>query len=113
MAINLDAKGERPQFFDNPEADVLMTALLEAMSQVWATRERTLALERVLQEAGILAPGAVDGWVFPAHEQTELDRAQQEFLQDAFRSLRAQFQSLDARSAQIDARQCAEGASQP
>ncbi len=102
MSSDLDTRGKRPQFFDQAETDALMTALLETMSQSWATRERVLALERVLEQSGVIEPGAVERWVFSEAEQAELEVAQQAFLQESFRALGARFQSLSGREADID-----------
>ena len=44
MEIDLNTRGKRPKFFENAESEVLMTALLETMSELWATRERLSGL---------------------------------------------------------------------
>lgn len=105
MPINLDARGKRPKFFENAETDVLMTALLETMSQLWATRERLAALERVLEEAGLIGAGAVERQALTAEDEARLAESRQAFLADAFRALGADFQSLKARAADMDAGQ--------
>lgn len=104
MQIDMEARGKRPQFFDSAETDALMTALLETMSQLWATRERLAALERVLQEAGLIEAGAVEGQALTAEDEARLEASRQAFVADAFRALSADFQSLEAQAAEIDAR---------
>lgn len=101
MEIDLDTRGKRVKFFANAESEVLMTALLETMSELWATRERLLALERVLQEAGLVAGGAVEGHVLSKEDETSLAKSRQAFLTDAFRALAAEFQTPEERAADI------------
>lgn len=103
MQIDMEARGKRPKFFENAETDALMTALLETMSQLWATRERLAALERTLQEAGLIEAGAVEGQALPAEDEARLAASRQAFLADAFRALSADFQSLKAKAADTDA----------
>ena len=103
MEIDLNTRGKRPKFFENAETEVLMTALLETMSELWATRERLLALERVLQDAGLVAGGAVDGHAFSKEDEAGLANNRQAFLTDAFRGLAAEFQTLDERAADVQA----------
>ena len=44
--FNLNTRGKRPSFFEADETDALMTALLETMSQLWATRNQVTVLQK-------------------------------------------------------------------
>lgn len=100
--LNIDTRGGRPAFFENPDVDALMTALLEVMSQLWATRDYSHALERLLVERGILTEGEIDRFQWTREQAAENDAARQAFLQDAFRAIGASFETVAARNAEID-----------
>lgn len=100
--MDLDTRGKRPAFFGNPDLDVMMTALLQTMAELWATKERNRALEQALVDAGVLSSETVEQTQLPEAVQGQLDADQQAFLKDAFRSLGAEFQSLDERQQEID-----------
>ena len=42
--------------------DKLTQALLHVASELWVTRDRQAVLERLLADAGVQAPGAIDGF---------------------------------------------------
>jgi hypothetical protein len=48
------SKGKRPQFFDDPAVDQVMTFFLELMTEVSTLRERVDTMERLLDEKGTL-----------------------------------------------------------
>ncbi len=100
--MDLDTRGKRPTFFDSPDVDSLMTALLQTMAELWATKERNRALEQALVEAGIIGADAVENVILPEALQATMDSDQQAFLKDAFRSIGAEFESLSQRQASID-----------
>ena len=52
--FNLNTRGKRPAFFESSETDALMTALLETMSQLWATRAQVNLLQKALIGKGLL-----------------------------------------------------------
>lgn len=99
---DIDARGARPIFFENPETDALMTALLEVMSQLWVNRDYTLALEKALVERGILPADAVAGVRWTDEEQASSAAVQNELLRDAMRAVGVPLQPLSEREAEID-----------
>lgn len=101
-SIRLDIKGKRPHFFEDPGLDVILTALLETMSENAALRERVTALEHILQEKNILADGEVENVTLPDDVALKLGQEQQEFLTDAFRALNATFHSRTDQQRTID-----------
>lgn len=99
--MDLDTRGKRPTFFDNPDVDSLMTALLQTMAELWATKERNRALEHALVDAGVISADAVEGVSLPDSVQASMDADQQAFLKDAFRSIGAEFESLSERQSSV------------
>lgn len=102
-ATNLDTRGARPTFFENPETDALMTALLEVMSQLWVNRDYTLALEKALISHGVLPADAVAKVSWSDAEKAAHAQAQANFLGDAMRAVGANMQPLTERENEIDA----------
>jgi len=100
--LDIDTRGGRPAFFENADVDALMTALLEVMAQLWATRDYAHALERLLVERGVLAEGDIDRFEWTPEQVAGNDAARQAFLQDAFRAIGASFETVAARNADID-----------
>ncbi len=55
-------KGGRTAFFENAESDRLLSMLMQLVTEHWAVRERTLVLERLLVEKGVLEEGELDAY---------------------------------------------------
>ena len=102
-SIDLNTRGKRPAFFGDGDVDALVTALLESMAQQWATRERLLALEKLMVARGLLKDGELEAFVLPDSDAQQLAADQQTFLQDAFRSLGANFEGLADREQSVNA----------
>ena len=100
--IDFNRAGKRPQFFADPSMDTTMTALLETMSENWALKERLYALEKALNEAGVLTPDAVGAVTWTEAEAAAHEAERQRLLQDAFRALTDRFQSRAAQQQEID-----------
>ncbi|MHA7816981.1 MAG: hypothetical protein ACX93N_10940 [Pseudohaliea sp.] len=98
----LDTRGSRPAFFSSPDLDAMMTALLETMSQLWATRDYARALEKLLVEKGVLGEGELDAMDWTAEENLRNHAAREAFFADAFRAIGADFQGARQRTAEID-----------
>ena len=100
--ISLDTRGSRPSFFDNVSQDVFMTALLETMNQLWATRDYASGLEKLLVEKGVIAAGDLDALRWTTEEEAVNEASRQAFLKDAFRAVNADFTSIKKRNQKID-----------
>ena len=100
--VPLDTRGSRPAFFDSVSQDIFMTALLEVMSQLWATRDYAAALEKLLIEKGIIGADELENLRWSAEEEAANEARREAFLKDAFRAVNADFTSLDRRKQEID-----------
>ncbi len=100
--LNLDTKGRRPHFFDDPAIDAVMTAMLELMSENFALKERLFALEHALERSGLITAEELETIELPEEARIKLAGEQQAFFQDAFRALNADHQSPASRQAEID-----------
>lgn len=110
--ISLDTRGSRPGFFDNVSQDVFMTALLEVMSQLWATRDYAAALEKLLVEKNLIGADELQKLEWSAQEEAANEARREAFLKDAFRAVNADFTSLEKRKQEIDTPE-ANAANQP
>lgn len=75
------AKGKRPQFFEDPAIDALVSMMTELARETWVTRARLAALEH--------AAGAVDleSVVLPPETEAALAAQRQAFVERLFRVL--------------------------
>ena len=57
-----EAASARPEqnFFKDPAIDRVLGLAMALAGEVWVLRDRVRALERLLAEKGVLAPGALD-----------------------------------------------------
>ncbi|MFT7288804.1 MAG: spore maturation protein CgeB [Halieaceae bacterium] len=100
--ISMDTRGSRPSFFDSVSQDVFMTALLETMNQLWATRDYATALEKLLVQKGVVVAGELDALQWTAEEEAANERSREAFLKDAFRAVNADFTSIEKRNKLVD-----------
>jgi hypothetical protein len=56
------SKGKRPQFFDDPSIDQMMTFLLELMAETSALRDRVDTIERLLDEKGSVSRADIEAY---------------------------------------------------
>lgn len=49
-----ETKGHRPQFFDDPAVDQIMTFFMGLMTEVMVLRDRQETLERTLDQKGVI-----------------------------------------------------------
>lgn len=57
------AKGPLPQYFDDPAIDQLHAALLALGAELSVAHDRVDALERILEQHGLLVRTEIDGYV--------------------------------------------------
>ena len=100
--FTMDTRGKRPSFFHSPETDAVMTALLETMSQLWATRNQVQILEKLLIQKSVITQDELDIFDFNITEKAQDNQAMQDFFADAFRAMGASVQSIDSRNQEVD-----------
>ena len=100
--FTMDTRGKRPSFFHSPETDAVMTALLETMSQLWATRNQVQILEKLLIQKSVITQDELDIFDFNITEKARDNQAMQDFFADAFRAMGASVQSIDSKNQEVD-----------
>lgn len=74
VSLPRQSKGERPQFFDDPAIDQMMTFLLEMMAEMSALRNRVDTIERLLETKGHISRADIEA--YRADAAIEAERAQ-------------------------------------
>ena len=100
--VQIDTRGSRVTFFESAEVDALMTALLETMSQLWATRGHVRILEQLLVSKGLMTSEELQQFDLPEFEKEKDQQSLQAFFADAFRAMGATTQSIDGRQKEVD-----------
>ena len=75
-AASGEARGAKPQVFDDPAIDALVKMLLELASETWVTRARLAALEARV--------GSVEDMVLPAAAEAQLAAERDAFVKKLF-----------------------------
>ncbi len=71
-----EARGNKPQLFDDPAIDALVKMLLELASETWVTRARLAALEARL--------GSVEDLLLPPEAEARLAVERDAFVRKLF-----------------------------
>ncbi|MEY2882768.1 MAG: hypothetical protein RL490_492 [Pseudomonadota bacterium] len=71
-----EARGVKPQVFDDPAIDALVKMLLELASESWVTRARLAALEAKV--------GSIEDLVLPADAEASLAAERDAFVKKIF-----------------------------
>ena len=72
--------GDNPTYFADPVQDALVNMIMELAAQVWVNRERTAALEAVLEQQGNLEAGVVEQYRFAPEQAASLRRERDQFV---------------------------------
>lgn len=65
------SKGARPQFFEDPAVDQMMTFFLELMTEVSVIRERLDTVERLLDDKGTVSRADIEAYRADAAVEAE------------------------------------------
>jgi len=68
--LPVHAKGQRPQFFDDPAVDKLLAMMMALVGEVAVLRDRNDTLERLIDDKGLINKEDIDGYK-PSEEVRE------------------------------------------
>ena len=97
------ANGKRPNFFDSPETDRLMSILLAVIGELAVTRERLDTLERLLAGSQTINLKDIDGYRPDADAAQARGQWQIEYLSRVFRILQQEQELLSRGPAETSA----------
>ena len=80
--------GPDPVYLPDPLLDATVRMVVELTAQVWVERERRIALEARLTDAGVLPAGAADHWQPSAEVSARLKLERDRLVDDVFKELR-------------------------
>ena len=98
----MQPRAKRPAFFNDSSIDQLVTMMMELMTELWVTKERLFALEKVLATHGLDVTDEIESCDFNADEQSTLALARQKFVTTIMRSLEADFVSRAKLKTEMD-----------
>ena len=80
-------KGKRPQFFDDPAIDALLSMFLELSQETWVLRERMASLEAFLEHKGAASRAEFEAFALDPADQSNLAEQRQAFVSRLLRVL--------------------------
>lgn len=91
-------RGGRPMFFADPAIDKVLNMVITLGSEVWALRERLMAMEALQVRTGSLGATDVDDYDFTPEQEARLGGERKEFIDNLFRVLQEQVEAAAAKS---------------
>ncbi len=91
-------RGGRPMFFADPAIDKVLNMVITLGSEVWALRERLMAMEALQVRTGALGATDVDDYDFTPEQEARLGGERKEFIDNLFRVLQEQVEAAAAKS---------------
>jgi hypothetical protein len=79
------AKGKRPQFFDDPAIDQMMTFIIELSAEVSVLYDRLDTVERLLDAKGSVSRADIENYRAPDAVETERMARRDAYLKRVFR----------------------------
>ena len=84
---NAKAKGKRPQYFDDPAVDRLLSMLMATVQELAVTRERLDTIERLLETQGTLSKSDIDAYRPDGEAANERGLAHRDLLSRVLRAV--------------------------
>ena len=79
------AKGKRPQFFDSPEIDQMMTFIIELTTEVSVLRDRLNTVEHLLDSQGTISREDIENFTPDPAVEAERLHARRALIEKVFR----------------------------
>ncbi len=85
VRLPAETRGKRPQFFDDPAIDQMMTFMLELTTEVAVLRERIDTMERLLDSNGSVTRADIEAFQPSPAVAAERDAWREAYLKRVFR----------------------------
>jgi hypothetical protein len=99
---NARAKGKRPWFFDNREAEKVMAMTLAVASELAVTRERLDTVERLLEAHGMLKRDKIDAFTPEPAAAKERDDWRQAYIARVLRIVNQELEAVGQERARAE-----------
>lgn len=80
VRVRKNSRGYRPQFFDDPINDKLLSMVLSMANEMWVMRERLDTLEAIAEIKGLLTEAEIDNFEPSPERDEKREILRQEFL---------------------------------
>ena len=90
------AKGRRPQYFDDPAIDRLVSMVLALVGEVSVLRERLDTVERLLEGSGALSREAIERYAPDRAAGEERGLATKAYIARIMRGLQQELEAMEA-----------------
>jgi hypothetical protein len=88
-------RNPRPRIHDDPAIDRLIAMNLALAREISVLRDRVTTLEKLGEQAGWLAPGAVDGWQQTPDERKAREAAREGLVKRVFSIVEQEIEELE------------------
>ncbi len=78
---------DKSGFLDSPHVDNLMDAVVGLGAEFWAMRQRMMALEKLIEDKGVLTRSAIESYRFTGEEKAASDAERNDFIARVFNVL--------------------------
>ena len=94
LRANAKAKGKRPQYFDDPAMDRMLSMLMALVGEVSVLRERTDTLERLLEQKGSISRSDIESNAPDREAAFERGAATREYIARIMRGVQQDLEGL-------------------
>ncbi len=91
---NLKAKGKRPEYFDDPEDDRMLSMLMALVGEVSVMRERMDTIERLLDSKGAISRDDIESYAPDREAGQERGEMIREYISRIMRGPQQALQAL-------------------
>lgn len=102
IELQKKARGERPQYFDDPAIDKTLSITLALASEVAVLRDRIDSIERLLEAGTPLTRAAIDSFEPDAGVRAERDTWRERYLDTVLRIIHQEREELEQRASEAE-----------
>jgi hypothetical protein len=88
------AKGKRPQYFEDPAVDKLLSMLMSLISEVSVMKDRMDAQERLIESHGLFPQEAIEDFDVTPEIRALRDKQRAEYLERIFRVVQTELEQV-------------------
>ena len=100
VVLQKKARGERPQYFDDPAVDKVLSITMALAGEVAVMRERLDTLERLLEAGEPISRPAIDAYEPDTSVRADRNAWRETFLDVIFRAVHQELEDLQTRADQ-------------
>lgn len=94
LRANAKARGKRPQYFDDPAQDRMLSILMALVGEVSVLRERLDTVERLLDASGSIRRADIDTYTPDGEAGFERGAATREFIARIMRGVQQELEGM-------------------